>query len=257
MEHMLHGRRYWVEKGVIGPNEPDPHAMSTAMERRKFELGHVRLTTGDLGTEIKWSVFSPCLSSLFVVCDWIQTAAAPFVLRFNSAGWFEEFHGSAEKVIARLDEIIARGDRHFTTRTLIKEFEMQQSNLTPLLKECYQRQSTAEEYAVECVYEEVDQQFNVHKIGPKSAINRVYGTFLSSFPCQASNSYSRTVSQAYAEVINTGQPRYDHVLAAMRMPDNDILWVPYRRLVLPKLAETTKPTVLVVSEITKVDIQLI
>jgi hypothetical protein len=253
----MHGQRYWVENGVLGDQVSDTAVLSPLDERKKFDLGQVRVTTGEIGTEVKWAVLSPCLSSLFFVSDWLISAKGPFVLRFNASGWFEEFHQTCEDVQRRLDEIIARGDRHFTSRTLIKEFNITQTPLTPLLSDCIATESTAQDYAVECVYEDNTQQFMVERIGPKSAISRVYGSFLSSFPCQSAGSYGQTVSQAYTEVLNSGKPRYDHVLAAMRMPDNEVFWVPYRRLVLPKLGQGNKHSVLVVSEITPVDIQLI
>jgi hypothetical protein len=254
---MMQGRRYWVENGAIGPQVADPTIQTHQEERKKYSAGDVRLTTGDLGTEIKWHVLSPCFTSLFVIMEWLATAKSPYVLRFYASGWFEEFHDSYIDVVQRLNEIIARGDRHFTCRTLIREFGLDQKALTPLLDDCIAERTTAEDYAVECVYEDISQQFMVERIGPKSAINRVWGTFLSSFPCQSTGSYSQIVSQAYSEVLSTGRPRYDHVLAAMRMPDNEVFWVPYRRLVLPKTGTTQRPAVLVVSEITQVDIQLI
>jgi hypothetical protein len=253
----MHGQRYWVENGELSELIADAPEISPQEQRKKFNAGHVRLTTGELGTEIKWSVLSPCLASLFFINDWLTVATGPFVLRFYASGWFEEFHETYKDVNRRLDEIIVRGDRHFTTRTLIKEFSIKKTELTPLLNDCISQTSTAQEYAVECVYEDNTQQFLVQSIGPKSAISRVYGSFLSSFPCQTAGSYGQSVSEAYKQVLNSGKPRYDHVLAAMRMPDNEVFWVPYRRLVLPKLAMGGKHSVLVVSEITSVDIQLI
>jgi hypothetical protein len=253
----MQGRRYWVEGAKLDALSYGAADLTQLEERKKFDQGHVRLTTGDLGTEVKWAVLSPCLASLFFVQEWLKDATIPVVLRFYVSGWFEEFYSVKNDAVLRLDAIIARGDRHFISRTLIKEFNLDTAPLTPLLSDCFAHASTAEEYAVECVYEDMTSQFLVERIGPKSVISKVWGSFPSSFPCQAAGSYGHAVSQAYTEVLNTGKPHYDHVLAAMRMPDNDIFWVPYRRLVMPKLSASNKPAVLVISEITPVDIQLI
>ena len=251
------GRRYWVDAGKIGNVVNDDATYSLIEERKRFDLGQVRLTTGDLGTEIKWHVQSPCHASLYAAIEWLATAKTPFVLRFYVSGWFEEFHKTYGEVMRRLEDIVARGDRHFTTRTLVQQFELDEKPLPALITECLNRPSSALDYAVECAYEESTEQFAVQKIGPKSVINQVWGPFPSSFPCLPTSQYGRVVSKAYQEVSDTGKPRYDHVLAAMRMPDNVLFWVPYHRLVLPKIAKSQKPSVLVISELSKVDIKLI
>ena len=254
---MVESRRYWVEYGVLRSATANVKAVGPDDEVEHFRKGHVRLTTGELGSEIKWTVISPSTSSLFAVCDWVKTATGPFVLRFFASGWFEEFHGTAEDASVRINEVIARGDRHFTCRTMVKEFEMDSALISPFLRSCISGETKAEDYAVECVFEDTSQQFHVESVGPKSAIGKVYGTFLSSFPCKSSGSYSDIVSRAYNSVLKSGKPRFDHVLAAMRLPDDKIFWVPYHRLLLPNLNLRQKPSIYVISEISGVDIQLI
>ncbi len=254
---MIKGRRYWVENGVMGLNLPDLHNMSVKEERLKLEAGHVRVTTGDHGTEIKWTVLSPCISSLFVLNEWLSTAAGPFVLRFYVSGWFEEFHETFSEVSRRIDDIISRGDRHLTKRTYVQEVETNASTLTPLLKDCLLRNVPPEEYAVECSFEEISQQFVVDKVGAKSPISKFYGTYLSSFPCQPNGSYNDTVNEAYKHVINTGKPRTDHVMAAFRLPDNQVHWVPYQRLILPKRGVPGSHSVDVISEISRISFSVI
>lgn len=251
------GRRYWVDVGKIGVVANDDVLYSLIEERKRFDLGQVRLTTGDLGTEIKWHVQSPCHASLYAAMDWLTTAKSPFVLRFYISGWFEEFHRTYQDVMRRLEDIVARGDRHFTTRTMVQQFELNEKPLPDLITECLNSPASALDYAVECAYEESFEQYSVERIGPKSVINQVWGPFPSSFPCLSTSQYGKVVSQAYHEVFVSGKPRYDHVLAAMRMPDNVLFWVPYHRLVLPKKANGSKPSVLVISELSQVDIKLI
>ncbi len=231
--------------------------MTNKDERLKLESGQVRVTTGDHGTEIKWTVLSPCLSSLFVVNEWLSTAIAPFVLRFYVSGWFEEFYETYNEVSRRVDEIIARGDRHLTKRTYVQEVETNAVTLTPLLKDCLLSTVPPEDYAVECSFEEASQQFVVDRVGAKSPISKFYGTYLSSFPCQPIGSYNDTVNEAYKYVINTGKPRTDHILAAFRLPDNQVHWVPYQRLILPKRGSPGSHSVAVISEISRISFNVI
>ena len=254
---MKQGQRYWVDAGKIGTALSDNAVVSTADEKRNYENGHVRLTTGKLGTEIKWHVQSPCYASLFSTLEWLHSAKLPIILRFYVSGWFEEFHRTYESATRRLEDVVSRGDRHFTSKTMVKQFNLNEKPLPGLLTECIKKPSTALEYAIECSFENNTEQFTVQKIGPKSVINQVWGPFPSSFPCQSTSQYGQVVSEAYREVINTGRPRYDHVLAAMRMPDNVLFWVPYHRLVLPRHNPGGDPSVLVISELHQVDIKLI
>lgn len=254
---MSKGRRYWVEFGKLSAAQAETKTIGPSNEGERFRNGNVRLTTGEIGTEVKWTVQSPCTTSLFAVCDWVKAAKGPFILRFFASGWFEEFHDTAAEAANRINDIIARGDRHFTCRTMIKEFELTNAPISPFLKSCISGETNAGDYAVECVFEDTSQQFHVERVGPKSAIGRVYGTFLSSFPCRSTGSYSDIVSQAYATVLETKKPRFDHVLASMKMPDESVFWVPYRRLLLPNSNFGKESSVLVISEISGVEIQLI
>ena len=245
--------RYWVEYGVLCSAKPN--AYGPGDEAESFGKGHVRLTTGELGTEIKWTVLSPSTSSLFAVCDWVKTVVGPYVLRFFASGWFEEFHDTVLEVTARIVDIIARGDRHFSCRTMIKEFELEKAPISAFLKSCISGEANAGEYAVECVLEGSSQKFHVEKLGAKSTIHRIWGPYLSSFPCRPRGSYNESVSKAYADVILKGRARYDHVLAAMSMPNDDVFWVPYQRLLIPKKSKDDRPRVLIFTEISKVSIQ--
>ena len=227
-----------------------------ADDRSHFERGHVRVTSGSAGTEVKWAVQSPCVTSLFVAKEWLQSHNSPCVLRFYAGGWFEEFLDDAYQAGERIEDTIMRGDRHVSSKIFIQKVEPNGKNLTPLLAESLNNPDAVKDFAVECVLEENTGQFLVETIGPRSAVAKVYGTFLHSYPCQSASSYSQTVSEAYAEVVATGRPRHDHVLAAMRMPNNEIFWVPYRRMVLPK-HDSVRPSVTVISELTPVDIHLI
>jgi hypothetical protein len=65
------------------------------------------------------------------------------------------------------------------------------------------------------------------------------------------------VGAAYFSVLNNGHAQFDQVLAAMHMPNNQIHWVPYSRIVKPVLGARRLPSVMVVSELGRVDIQLI
>ncbi len=248
--------RIWVTQGVFHHQEEDAVKLTATEERRKFEVGEVRITTSEIGTEIKWYAQTPCMASLFVISDWVHKAQAPFVLRFNISGWFEEFYQTAPEVIGRLDAIIARADRHFPVRTFVEEVDPEKTKVAGLLMDIIQKKVEPHDYAVECLYNPTADRFDVERIGDKSTIAQVYGTFLTSFPCTGT-SYADRVSDGYREVLASGKPRVDHVIAAMRFPDNQVHWVPYHRLILPRTDAGSNGGVSVVSQIAPVSFKII
>jgi hypothetical protein len=252
----MRGQRYWVHHGKLDPllagasHTPD-------VEDRFFQGGSVRLTTGDLGTEIKWMVSSPCVTSLFKAIQWLPSVKPPYILRFHAVGWFEEVYREPAAAIQRIEQVLTRGDRHFTSRVFIREGSADSKHLPEVLKEALNGQNFPEEYSVDCAFDEDSQLFKVERVGSKSAIGRVWGTYTSSHPCQTAGSYGDPVKATYDDVLKNNRPRYDHVLAALRLPDNALHWVPYHRVVFPRQNELGKSGVVVVSQIARVDIQVL
>jgi len=248
--------RFWIAHGAIERNRVDAVELSAVEERRRFREGQLRFTTGQVGTEIKWHVQTPSFSSLFVAIEQLRNAQTPFVLRFFVSGWFEEFYDSAAEAGRRIEEIIARGDRHFPIKTFIEQVDPTKSRLATVLADVLSAKNPPADYSVDCIYNKAADRFDVDRVGPKSPIAKFYGTFLTSFPC-AGTSYADRVSEGYRHVLSTGKPRADHVLAAFRLPDNEVHWVPYHRLILPLLKSSKGESVSVISQISAISFKVI
>jgi hypothetical protein len=63
--------------------------------------------------------------------------------------------------------------------------------------------------------------------------------------------YSFSIMQAYAGVLDTGEPRLDHIRAIVRRPSKDPLWVPYERLLFRAATEDGEPVLCCLSTITQ------
>lgn len=253
----MRATRIWVKQGVFERVGVDAQELSAVEERRRFENGDVRLTSGEIGTEIKWHAQTRCITSLFVVADWLIKSRAPFVLRFYVSGWFEEFYQTATETADRLEAIISRGDRHFPVRTFVQQVEIANSILAPLLIDAKSSADKLDDLAVECVYNRENNRFRVSAVGKHSLIAKVYGDVESSHPRQTTGSYSDAVNAGYVEVLQSGKPRADHVLAALRFPNNNVYWVPYHRLILPMLGHAHGDSVKVVSQFASVGFKVI
>jgi hypothetical protein len=248
--------RFWIVHGSIEKTKEGAAELSAAVERVRFREGQVRVTTGQVGTEIKWHVQTPSFSSLFLAVEQLRNAQTPIVLRFFVSGWFEEFYNSSSEASRRIDEIISRGDRHFPIKTFIEQIEPSKSGLATVLADVLTAKHSPADYSVDCLYNKTADRFDVDRIGAKSPIAKFYGTFLTSFPC-AGTSYSDRVSEGYRHVLSTGKPRTDHVLAAFRLPDNEVHWVPYHRLILPALKSNKGDSVSVISQISPINFKVI
>lgn len=251
----MRGRRYWVHRGNLEPYVGGGD-LSLEDEDRLLRNGSVRLTTGELGTEIKWVVNSPCYTSLFKAIQWLPAAKPPYILRFFAIGWFEEVCGTPELAVMRVEQLLARGDRHFTSRVFIEQHSPAEKAMPEVLQSAMQGNRLADEFAVDCSFDPDNHTFKIERIGPQSAIGRVWGTYPTSYPCQVEGSFGDPVNATYEDVLRTGKPRYDHILAALRLPDNALHWVPYQRVVVPRLING-KNGVVVFAQITRVDIQVL
>jgi hypothetical protein len=254
---MMRGRISWIRAGVLDRAPQKEDTPSPTLEEKSLDSGDVRIVTGELGTEIKWKVQTPCFSSLLRAVHFMQDAKPPFILRFHAFGWFEEVCREAWTAIQRVEEILARGDRHFFSRAFVQNADPHAARLSPMMRQALETHVADEDYTVEVVLDETTHSFVVEKVGHKSAIGRVWGTITSSFPCQPTSKYGDAVSEAYEHVLKTGKPHYDQVLAALRLPDNQVHWVPYHRVVLPKVREDGIPAVAIVSEIARVEIKVL
>lgn len=253
----MSGWQVWIKFGVTVTKTSRPDKGDVSADQLRWTEGQVRLTTSPSGTEIKWAVDTPCFSSLYSIMDCLVDTDPPYILRFHAMGWFEEIFVTAEDAIRRIETIMVRGDRYFTSRAFVRVVDPKESNMPPVLRESLERRTAPDEYCVECAYDESSHNYVVDRIGPKSAIGRLWGTYTSSFPCQPRSKYGDAVSAAYKNVLQEGRPHYDQVLAAMRLPDNQVHWVPYHRLIFPGSRRRGMDTVSVVSEIAKVEFSVI
>jgi hypothetical protein len=253
----MQGQKYWIERGQLVP-EPAFGGTSPSETVSRHRSGAVRVTTGPLGTEIRWAVFAPNFASLYFAMEWMESAKAPFILRYFLSGWFEDVFDTPGEAIARIEQVLAKSDLHFSSRAFVKELKPDIGHLPPLLRDSFADHGEGEaDYAVDCVYEETLGRFRVERVGAKSAIAQFYGQSTVPYPCINGGVYDDAVSAAYASVVRSGELRYDHVLAAMVAPDSTVLWIPYQRVIVPRKDCSGRPGVSVIAEVAKVDIQII
>jgi hypothetical protein len=246
---IVNGRPTRVVAGEVGSRDDED-----ALIQRN---GYVRLTAAPGVTEVKWAVFAPNWASIFYAMNWLPRFPPPYRLRYFIVGWCEEHHDDVGSACERLDEILAKSDIHITKRTFVKDMDPGKTAMPELLRDALLDHTVGPEFAVDCVFDSSVGRFCVERVGSRSAIAQIWGLSPSSYPCQSGHTYDQMVSMAYAKVLRTGLPHYDHVMASMLTPDKVPLWVPYQRVVLPHRFPDGRKGVSVISQLTKVDIKLL
>lgn len=249
------GERFWIIDGEVLPPARDIELSDIAENERFERRGGVRVTTGPLGTEIKWSVFSPCFGSIYRLQQWLPSISGPFFLRFYLSGWFEESYATAAETILRIEQILSKSELRITKRAFVKEVDRKQALIPKVIGNCIDSKHIIPDISLDCILDERTQRFRVNRVGPQSLMARIYGVVPVTYPFVYGGSYDDIVCEAYKEVLNTGKPRYDHVLAAMRLPNNAVHWLPYQRWIVPKSSAGSTPAVTVVTEVGSVDIK--
>jgi hypothetical protein len=253
----MRGQRYWIKNGKF-ILEDIQELVDDALWQSMAQRGEVRLVTGPKGTEVKWVIDAPNYLNLSFLCQCLADHAGPYILRYFSAGWFEESFETADRAVWRIEDLMLHADRCLGRRTFIKLCEPKAEEMPPILRETWATGVPIDNTVIECKFQPEVKQFVVEKIGSRTPIGRIWGTGPYSGPCVPTGSFDATVSKSYEQVLQNGEVRYDQVIASFLFPDNAVRWVPYHRLIIPN-SSTKSPhqSVFVIAEIAAVSFNVI
>jgi hypothetical protein len=248
----------WIDQGRIAGELPSIAGGAAGEDFAIHRNGLVKLTfSKETGTTVSWAVFSPNWASLYYVMECLHRYPAPYHLQYYLAGWFNETVADARPARERIHALIAKSDVHLLARTYVKEAHPDPKSMPPLLQDAWGDRAVKPDYSIDCVHDDHDDKFKVMRIGPGSPIAKLWGIFPVSYPCLMGNPYDRVVSEVYPRVVKTGEPHYGHVYAAMSLPDRQVRWMPYQRVVLPHRFPDGRMGVTVISEVSPVDIRIV
>jgi hypothetical protein len=251
-------RTVWIDQGRVIEELPSPDDEADSEERAIHRHGLVRVTFSyEAGTTVSWAVFTPNWSSLYYVMECLHLYPGPYHLQYYLAGWFSETITDSRAARERIHALIAKSDVHLLTRTYVKQVDPDPKMMPLLLQDAWADRAVKPDYSIDCVQDDHDGRYKVMRIGPGSPIAKLWGIFPISYPCLIGNPYDQIVSRIYPQVVETGEPHYGHVYAAMSLPSRQVRWVPYQRVVLPHRFPDGRKGVTVISELSPVDIQIV
>jgi hypothetical protein len=203
-------------------------------------------------------MFGANWSSLYFLSEFITTCVAPITLRYFNAGWFEETLDTPVDAARRLRDLLAKSDVRFAERAYVASFTQERKKMPERLLNALDDVEGADAAAITCAIDTNREIVTVESVGRDSLLGRIWGVSPVSFPCQTGHNYDRVVSRSYFEVLQTGRPHYDHVLAALVHPDGEVGWIGYQRLIFPEgPVSHGVGRVKVVSDLAPVDIKLL
>ena len=251
-------RSFWIDQGRVVEELPSADGGVASEDIAMHRRGAVKVTVGQGGgTTVMWAVFAPNWTSLYYLMECLRLYPPPYHLQYYLAGWFSETIAESRLARDRIHSLVAKSDVHLLARTYVKEAEPDPKLMPPLLQDAWGDRAVKPDYSIDCVHDDNDDRFKVMRIGPGSPIAKLWGIFPVSYPCLMGNPYDQVVSEIYPQVVRTGEPHYGHVYAAMSLPDRQVRWMPYQRVVLPHRFPDGRMGVTVISEVSPVDIRIV
>lgn len=254
----MFGTAYWIVNGRV---DADPFA-STGLdspERLMQTAGGVFVAASRTGTTIRWAMFASNWASLYYAAEILATLPPPYTFEFFLSGWFTQTIDDPSQAQARLQELVVKSDVHVRQKTYVKALAPDYAPYIPdIIGDTLADGRASPDLSVDCVFDSQSGRFLVERIGKNSTVAKWYGTTSpSSFPCQTGNSYDNIVSQAYRNVMDSGQTEYGHVLAVFPSPMQAPKWLGYQRVILPHAFPDGRNGVSVVTQVAQVDINLV
>lgn len=249
---------FWIGKGslISRPVGPAGEALTDRVLLQQREL--VKIEVNEIGTSISWVMFAANWTSLYFANEWIKPLASPFTLNYFNSGWFSEKFVDLADVRKRIEQLMGKSDIRFSQRTYTQRFEPTEERMSSAIQQAWDQGYVSEDKAVVCSIDVNRELTQVEEVGSASALASVWGVSPVSYPCLTGHSYDRVVSKSYYEVVKTGRPIYDHVLAAMACPDGSVKWLGYHRLIFPRVTPPGQlPQVTVACEFDQVGIHLL
>jgi hypothetical protein len=250
-------RKSWIVKGELMHVLPDNLAGNFSEMDLLARKGAVRLIETSDGLMIDWVMLAPNWASLYYLAEHIHLYDGPFIFNYFLSGWFTEKIATVTEAKDRISQLMTKSDVHIGRHTFVKEIEPAKTTIPHVLRDALTDMTAIPELSVDCMFDKETGKFLVHRVGAQSSLAKVYGMSPVSTPCLTGNTYDEVISRAYKNVLDEEKPHYDHVLAAMSLPDQTVIWAPYQRVILPHRFPNGNKGVTVVTERTEVDIKVV
>ncbi len=267
----------WNFWGLDRPRDPDTGAKVERTFRRiaLHRLGMVRVARHPSRTVVEFDLHQVDDTALDAIVEFVASAShpGPVELRFLHRAWNIEGHFDAPGAARRIQEVrnfrdVVLANTVTTLRRSLSARTMISPRVRDALRLAEARGSTLT--LGECA--ELIPHLMIYRRNERPEVG-IWDSFLAGFRSgcawvygqdwvreargrpyrvdEPGRQYSFNVMKAYAGVLDTGEPRLDHIRAIMRRPGKDPLWAPYERLLFRAATEDGEPALCCLSAITQ------
>lgn len=267
---------WWIdETGAVTPTwmwgqDFDSHGF--------HHIGLVKIRLDPRGLELRWNLQKYPEKALERAIDWITAAQddLPIRLSYYYFGWYTERIDKAT-LIDRIADTKPFADVDLGHAVKMVEQKVSQSfaNLD-LVGKCLELWNASEkrgrmgfgphfqDQIVVFRPDETTGNFEYDFIGFNSPIVKVMGKSWAAnainaqkLPENYSRAYRSITNRPYENVMASGEPRYDKILASIKPPGKDPVWTSYHRLLLPMYDRKGAPIMICASEIGDINFPLL
>jgi hypothetical protein len=267
----------WNFWGLDRPIDPEGRERS-AQDFRRFalhRLGMIQVTLRPGKALVEFDLHRVNDTALNAAVDFLATANNPGVaeLRFFQQAWNIEHYPDSAMAARRIEEVRSFRDVVFANPvTTLKRPLSTPAMISPQVRDAMQliEARSSRLTLLECadliphlmIYRR-DERPAVRDwvslfAGNRSGCAWVYGPDwvrnARGRPYQfdePGRQFSFNITQAYAGVLDTGEPQLDHIRAIIRRPGKDPLWAPYERLLFRAATEEGEPLLCCLSDVTQ------
>ncbi len=267
-------------------NQVDPQSRDR-QQRRPFDgtpehswiaftwLGLIKLQIRLGCITIKWNVRRVAPDSLASMLEFLglQPESCKIRLSFYFDGWNFEEHPGPAAAIARIEQTSAYRNLPLISRMCLRPQDLAAVPMSaPLIRNCFEVWHKTKgsldvsrhddwnqllPYLLLCKLRKSDDQLIFAGIGKKADCTKVYSRgWLRSAPSQRYDhrhpgDFSDRTAEPYPQVLESGEPRLDHIRTVVPRETREPVWAPYQRLLLPVRLRDGTPAVVSAGKLTQ------
>jgi hypothetical protein len=267
----------WNFWGLDRPNDPEDRERAEQSFRRfaLHRLGMVQVTLRPGKAAVEFDLHRADDTALDATVDFFAATACPggTELRFFHQAWNIERHRSAAALARRIDEVRNFRDAVLAnTVTTLKRPLSARAMVSPRVRDALRLAEARASKLTLLDCAELIPHLIIYRREDRLGLGKWVSLYAGSQsggawvfgqdwvreargrPYQIDppgRQYSFNVMKPYAGVLDTGEPRLDHIRAIMRRPGKDPLWAPYERLLFRAATEDGEPVLCCLSAVTQ------
>lgn len=276
---------YWVDDAGCwnksDPNEPhstDNQVFDHPLRNRKIAFGlmgmaRVEISSLNSHVDVRWNVRRANLVTLDAVANFLDMFCTTYTvsLSFHMDAWNHERYNNTATAINRMRRLENYRGLLLIDKVFMKNVALGwNANMTSLIQSGVQALDVSDGDLTHSgirallpkmiVYKasERSNEMTIINAGHRSAYASIYGKSWSqtavgtAYDSETPGVYfSNRVSQSYADVLRTGEPRLDHIRGIINRPDEEALWCCYQRLLFRGTWHDGSPVLVCLSDLTQ------